>query len=182
MQPVFLFMKNLLRYISFTRQEQKAIFFLVIVLLAGLIISFVKVNPDFKKDIFDESKLKTSAFYIGSEKLNKEFTIDLTKDDTLSEEETKEIISSITISEDSLKSKKEKSTKKEEKLKGKIINLNTATKEELMMLPGVGEAMAERIMIYRDDHNGFRKAEDIMKVKGIGKKKFEKLKPYISVE
>lgn len=175
-------MKSFLKYLSFTRQEQKAVFFLVIVLVTGLVISFIKVNPDFKQEIFEESKLQTSAFYTGSEKLNKEFTIDLANEDTLTEEETKDIINSITLSEDSLKSGKEKKTKKEEKLEGKIINLNTATKEELMMLPGVGEAMAERIMIYRDDHNGFRKTEDIMKVKGIGKKKFEKLKPYISIQ
>ena len=39
--------------------------------------------------------------------------------------------------------------------------------------------MAEKIMQYRTEHNGFKKPEDIMKVKGIGKKKFEKIKPYI---
>jgi len=175
-------MKSFLKYISFTRQEQKAVFFLVIVLISGLIISFIKANPDFKKDFFDDSKLQTSAFFSASEKLNREFVIDLTNEDTLTEEEAKEIINSITTSEDSIKAGKEKKTKKEEKLQGRIINLNTATKEELMMLPGVGEAMAERIMIYRDDHNGFRKAEDIMKVKGIGKKKYEKLKQYISIQ
>jgi len=39
-------------------------------------------------------------------------------------------------------------------------------------LPGVGESMADKIIEYRKDHNGFKKIEDLMKVKGIGKKKF----------
>jgi len=50
------------------------------------------------------------------------------------------------------------------------------------MLPGVGESTADKIILYRENHNGFRKIEDIMKIKGIGKKKFEKLKPYIKVD
>jgi competence protein ComEA len=49
-------------------------------------------------------------------------------------------------------------------------------------LPGVGESTAEKIIKYRETHNGFKKIENIMKVKGIGKKKFDKLKEYIYVE
>jgi competence protein ComEA len=62
------------------------------------------------------------------------------------------------------------------------VNINTATKEELMALPGVGEVMAERIMLYRQDVGPFTSINDLMKVKGIGHKRLEQLKPHITVE
>lgn len=60
------------------------------------------------------------------------------------------------------------------------VNINTAAKSALMQLPGVGEKTAETIIAYRT-HLPFRKVEDIMNVKGIGDKKFEKMRPYITV-
>ena len=98
--------------------------------------------------------------------------------------ETEKIIlnEKINTAEDSLaaeQGKDKKKSKKEQALIGVTININTAGKDELIKLPGVGESMAEKIMQYRTEHNGFKKPEDIMKVKGIGKKKFEKIKPYI---
>ncbi|HIU64378.1 MAG TPA: helix-hairpin-helix domain-containing protein [Candidatus Avacidaminococcus intestinavium] len=60
------------------------------------------------------------------------------------------------------------------------INLNTATSEELQSLPGVGAATAERIIEYRSAHQ-FKKVEEIMQVKGIGKAKFAKLQAYLEV-
>ena len=62
----------------------------------------------------------------------------------------------------------------------KIININTASKEELMELPSIGEAKAEAIIEYRKD-NKFTTIEDIKNVSGIGESLFEKIKEYISV-
>ncbi len=62
------------------------------------------------------------------------------------------------------------------------ININTAPAEELMKLQGVGEAIAARIVAYREKNGPFEKPEDIMKVKGIGEKTFTKIKERITVE
>jgi competence ComEA-like helix-hairpin-helix protein len=61
------------------------------------------------------------------------------------------------------------------------VNLNTATKAELMSLPGIGEVIAERILEYRRQKR-FERPEELMEVKGIGPKKFERIRPYIRVE
>jgi len=61
------------------------------------------------------------------------------------------------------------------------INLNTATKEELVALPGVGPAKAQAILDYRNSHGQFKSIEEVKDVKGIGAKRFEKLKPELTV-
>ncbi len=62
------------------------------------------------------------------------------------------------------------------------ININTATKEELMKLPGIGEKTAESIIRHRQTYGKFERIEDIMNVKGIGQKKFEKIKRYLTTK
>ncbi len=61
------------------------------------------------------------------------------------------------------------------------VNLNTAAAAELETLPGVGPAMATRIVEYRQKNGGFKKIEELMNVRGIGEKMFLKLKPMITV-
>ena len=61
------------------------------------------------------------------------------------------------------------------------ININTATASELEALPGVGPAMAARIVEYRSKNGGFKKVEDLMNVKGIGEKTFLKLKSLVTI-
>lgn len=63
----------------------------------------------------------------------------------------------------------------------KKININTATKDELMNLSGVGESKALAIIKYREDNGKFKSPEDIMNVSGIGEKAFEKIKDLITV-
>jgi len=60
---------------------------------------------------------------------------------------------------------------------GERVDINSATKEELKMLPGIGDAMAERIILYRKDHGPFTTAQDLQHVRGIGRKKAMRLSP-----
>ncbi|WP_373533201.1 ComEA family DNA-binding protein [Vampirovibrio sp.] len=62
-----------------------------------------------------------------------------------------------------------------------VLNLNTASLSQLQLLPGIGPKMAQRIVDYRKTHGAFRDAAQIVEVKGIGPKKFEKLKPFLKV-
>ncbi len=62
-----------------------------------------------------------------------------------------------------------------------IINLNSATKEELMTLTGIGEAKADDIINYRNTNGGFKNIEDIKNVKGIGDAVFAKIKDHITI-
>lgn len=65
--------------------------------------------------------------------------------------------------------------------KSEIININTATKEELMTLQGIGEATASKIVEYRKSNGNFDKIEDIKNVPGIGDAKFQNIKDKIKV-
>ena len=62
-----------------------------------------------------------------------------------------------------------------------VININTATEEELRQLTGIGEVKAKRIIEHRKAHGPFKSIEDIMNVKGIGEKTFMKFKDRIVV-
>jgi len=59
------------------------------------------------------------------------------------------------------------------------VNINSASEAELQNLPRIGPAMAARIVLHRQQHGPFQSKDDLMKVKGIGKKTFEKLKDLI---
>ena len=62
------------------------------------------------------------------------------------------------------------------------ININTASKEELMALPKIGDVMSDRIIDYREKNGGFKTIEEIKNVSGIGDKTFENIKDFITVE
>ena len=69
----------------------------------------------------------------------------------------------------------------EKKPPAKPVNLNTATAEELAQLPGVGEVIAARIVRHREVSGPFRSVDELLIVRGISRKKLEKLRPYVKV-
>lgn len=62
------------------------------------------------------------------------------------------------------------------------INLNTATQAELELLPGIGPALAKRILEYRSSKGRFSSVEEVDKVKGIGEKTMARIRPLVKVE
>lgn len=62
------------------------------------------------------------------------------------------------------------------------VNLNTASLEELLGLPGIGQAKAEGILAYRETHGGFGRIEDVMEIEGIKEGVFSKIKDRIKVD
>ena len=64
---------------------------------------------------------------------------------------------------------------------GGLININTATQEELESLPSIGEVRAQAIIAYREEHGGFRTIDELKEVSGIGDKIFADISPHVTV-
>jgi comEA protein len=166
-------MINRFRKFGFTSQDLIIITFLLLVFLAGLVIKLSgwKNTKSFDYSVSDfkfEQQLKSD--FSGLEKNN------LT---ALQNEK----LSRLKSLSDSLTSEKDKQEKEELLAKfEKKININLAYTTDLQRLPGIGKVTADRIIEYREQNSGFAKIEDLMKVRGIGAKKFEKIKDLIKVE
>lgn len=61
------------------------------------------------------------------------------------------------------------------------LNINTATADDFVLLPGIGEVLAERIVEYRRKNGLFASVDDLMNVKGLGQSKLEEIKKYITI-
>lgn len=149
-------MNKLMKNISFTKNEIKVILFVITVLITGFSIKFYKQVLNSPSLRFDYTK-EDSVFKSLSER-----KFDPDKN----------------ISNDSVNNK----TESNDPSSGGLLNINTATRSELIDLPGIGESTADKIISYRDSHKKFNKSEDLMNVSGIGKKKFDKLKSHIKAE
>lgn len=66
--------------------------------------------------------------------------------------------------------------------KGQVVNINTASEEQLALLPRVGPSLAKRIIEFRDANGRFKAREDLMLVRGIGESTYQLLEPYVVVD
>jgi len=145
------------RIFGFTQNELKVIFFLTITFLAGVAIRWFKP-------------------------LNQEVAQpDYSTEDSIFLERSKKLLQ--LASPESVKTTGKAATSKPEKpaLQPHSIDINQASKDQIMLLPGIGQAYAERIIIYRTDHGPFPSVDALDRVKGIGKKTIERLRPFVTV-
>lgn len=167
-------LKELKEGLRFSRSEMRVIVFMAAVIVAGYVIR------NFRNFIDDAGR---AYDYTGMDSQFVSRSLGTTADYSFnaSEEGRRTDPTELARAIDSA-GKTSHETPPEEEAAGSILDLNTAGATELEGLPGIGEATALRIIEYREKNGKFRNAADLMKVKGIGKKKFEKLRHLIKAE
>ncbi|MDZ7264713.1 MAG: helix-hairpin-helix domain-containing protein [candidate division KSB1 bacterium] len=157
----------------FTKQERLFILFLLAGIIMGGIVKWYRSRQAAKLDLVyrqqlaeTERQLRRGAQTIDS-LLQRDSTLMLTALPTETASNVKLAGRSVT------QAKRRVAT---------VVNVNSASVEELMQLPQVGAVIAQRILEYRQLHGPFKTAEELMKVKGIGQKKFAAMKPFVRIE
>lgn len=152
--------------VGLTQAELKVIGFLCIVFLIGITVKWLNLkNDDSVKNNFDYTS--TDSIFYSTSKPNARILENKVFDYNLE-------------SSDFNKSNFNENGKKPE-LAEKSVNLNNASLEQLIMLPGIGIKTAERILAYRKASGGFNKIDELLEVKGIGISKFDNIKKYIFI-
>jgi len=159
--------------LGFTGQDFAVISFLLVAFFAGLALKLSGWSKPADYDYTDsDSKFE--------QQLKKDFG-ELQKNELTPQQSGK--LSLLRNINDSLSAEKDKQGKEDLLAKfDKKINLNLAYSADLQRLPGIGKVTADKIIEFREQVSRFERIEDIMKVKGIGPKKFEKIKDLITVE
>lgn len=141
--------------------EKKGLFVLLGIILIGFIFQW---SQPFlvKTDLYDYS-VQDSIF--------KSVTADTSRQEIISDEKEKQV-----------DTKPKKSSSKTKDLVLNSININTANQAELEKLPRIGPVTAKNILEYRKQNGPFKNIEDLKKVKRIGVKTLELLKPYIRLD
>ena len=157
---------------NLTSSEKKTLLFISIIIVAS---GFYQLFQPYQS-------ISSSIDYSQSDSVfNRLSRIDYTsKTEPDTSRQNSDISSNHDLKPAAVKNKINKSTNT--KLLPSSININTASEIELQKLPRIGPVMAQRIIDYRNKHGKFKTGNDLLKVKGIGKKTLEKFSPYIILD
>ena len=139
----------------FNRNEQIVLLLLCCILIAGIVIAYID-NRDPER--VPDFEVRKSAVPVPEEKAE-------VARDSVAELEVRKLAD--------VPSEKTEAAEA-------LIDLNRATAKELERLPGIGPQIAARIVAYREQNGAFKRVEDITKVKGIGAKTLERLRPHLT--
>lgn len=163
--------------VSFTKNEIQVIIFIAVVTAAGYTVKYYKSLSDENYTGYDytrsDSIFKERSLKIYAGNNRSIIGIDSSNDET-------GIYKAFQNAEDSVRLSEK--IKAENEIPEFVIDINSAEISELTELPGIGESIAARIKEYRDKNKKFGNINELLKVKGIGKKKFEKIKKYIKAD
>ncbi len=162
--------------LGFTRQEQAIVLFLIFSLITGSIVSLyqrfwgIDLPPQVNTDYVEEFTKRAKEINGGVEPPSSE--------PVAARSAASEVKSEII---DSAVSKKTKINESKDSSDYFLVNINTASLEELQTIPRVGPVLAQKIIDYRTKSGGFKSLEELTQVKGIGKATFNKIRPYVSI-
>ena len=153
--------------VKFTKHEKKVLIFLTVTSLAALSLNIWNNSEAGKYKNYEYSKID-SLF-------NNAETSEPVENNEKNVDSKHELLD-LRVSDNYNKNFKSKL------LTDKSININTADKNTLIKLPGIGSKTADAIIAYRKKHGNFKKRSDLKKIKGIGLKKFKKIEKYINLK
>lgn len=156
--------------IGFTEIETKVVIFILSAFVFGLAVYFFQNNNAKTANVKFSYKQQDSLFDI-AKKISSKKQIIVEK----GVDSKQELL-------DFSNHKKKSRNKSEKSLTQKSININTANVSTLVLLPGIGKVTANGIIAYRQKVKHFKTLNELMNVKGIGKKKLNKIKKYLKIE
>jgi competence ComEA-like helix-hairpin-helix protein len=164
-------LKKLSIFLNFTETEIKVLLFLLSAFILGFgYKTLFQNNGNDTKKTFDYSREDSIFFSIGNEIDSTEAYIEEDKFVDYKQEVLDFNESDFTDSNAN------------QTLEEKSININSAELKELIMLPGIGEKTAERIIDLREKRSGFKTLRELLEVKGIGETKFNNIEKYLFIE
>jgi comEA protein len=171
--------------LQITRKERVSFSLLLLILCLMFLSSFfIKQKLNYQQEDYNEiltlfeerSKLAEQKQAAIAEKYNPDFTVN--------NADNADTEPNITRSQDPVTSVSEadNASVNNTVMAPVIININTAGSEELQTLDGIGPAYAGRIIEYREANGEFKTIEELINIKGIGEKRLEAIRPYITLE
>lgn len=173
-RQLFFFLEKL----KITPRERKAVVGLMLVLMALGVLNLaltpsVPFEQGHYRELEEQFRARTALLRSQEQELMKRYypskesaPLMVASPDTVTVDSTRETVPV-------------KQVQKDEK---QLINVNKATLEMLDTLPGIGPVYARRIIEYREKFGGFKTIQELIKIKGIGEKRLDKLKPFVKLK